>query len=82
MTMDDTSPRAEERYYELLRQRTPLDRLKIAVSLSRSVRELAMASIARDVPSATMAEKRIRLADRLYGPEVAGRLSALDETSR
>jgi hypothetical protein len=78
--MDDTSPQAEERYYALLRQRSPLDRLKIAVSLTRSVRQLAMASIAQELPNATTAEQRMRLADRLYGPEVAHRLLALDKT--
>jgi len=79
--MDDTSPQAQKRYYALLRQRSPLDRLKIAISLTRSVRELAMTSIAREVPNATTAEQRMRLADRIYGTEVARRLFALDKTS-
>ena len=79
--MDDTSPQAEERYYELLRQRSPLDRLKTAISLTRSVRELATASIVQELPNVTAAELKMRLADRIYGPEVAHRLFATDKTS-
>jgi hypothetical protein len=78
--MDDTSPQAEERYYELLCQRSPLDRLKIAISLTRSVRELATASIVQELPNATTVELKMRLADRIHGAEVAHRLFALDKT--
>ncbi len=72
--MRDTSPVALERYYELLRARTPLARLAAAVDLSSTVRQLAEASIRAAEPDASAAAVRARLASRLYGREVAARL--------
>lgn len=72
--MRDTSPVALERYYELLRARTPLARLAAAVDLSSAVRQLAEASIRAAEPDASAAVVRARLAWRLYGREVAARL--------
>jgi hypothetical protein len=72
--MRDTSPAALERYYELLRARTPLARLAAAVDLSSAVRQLAEASIRAAEPDASAAVVRARLALRLYGREVAARL--------
>jgi hypothetical protein len=43
--MRDTSDPALERYYELLRARTPLARLTTALGLSSAVRQLAESSI-------------------------------------
>lgn len=72
--MRDTSPASLERYYELLRARTPLARLAVAVDLSSAVRQLAEASIRAAEPDASAAVVRARLALRLYGREVAARL--------
>lgn len=72
--MDDTSPGAKLRYYELLRQQTPMQRLDIAVRLTNSVRALAEADILRAEPSASPRQVQARLAARLYGDEVAQRL--------
>ena len=72
--MRDTSPVALERYYELLRARSPLARLAAAVDLSSTVRQLAEASIRAAEPDASAAVVRARLASRLYGREVAARL--------
>jgi len=72
--MNDTSPPALERYYELLRARTPLARLTTAVALSSAVRQLAESSIRTAAPDATVEVVRARLAMRLYGREVAARL--------
>ena len=74
IAMRDTSEPAQERYYELLRARTPLARLTTAVSLSCSVRRLAESSIRAADPSAEAGVVRARLALRLYGHEVAARL--------
>lgn len=71
--MDDTSPAAKARYYELLRQQAPMDRLRTAVLLTRSIRQLAEADILRVHPGASPLEVRSRLATRLYGDEVAAR---------
>lgn len=72
--VDDTSPAATDRYYDLLKRQSPADRLQIAVSLTRSVRELAMADILRLDPNASPREVQARLADRLYGEATARRL--------
>lgn len=72
--MLDTSSAASARYIELLRQRAPYERLAIAASLSRAVRELAIAGIRERQPVASEAEIGVRLAVRLYGREVAIRL--------
>jgi hypothetical protein len=74
IAMRDTSEPAQERYYELLRARTPLARLTTAVSLSCSVRRLAESSIRAADPSAEAGVVRARLAMRLYGRQVAARL--------
>lgn len=65
---------ADRRYHQLLRARTPEERLEQAVSLSKMVRELAIAGIRSRHPLATDEEVRVRLAVRLYGRENAGRL--------
>jgi hypothetical protein len=72
--MRDTSEPALERYYELLRARTPLARLTAAVDLSSAVRQLAESSIRAAEPAAPPEVVRARLALRLYGRQVAARL--------
>jgi hypothetical protein len=72
--MRDTSEPALERYYELLRARTPLARLTTAVDLSSAVRQLAESSIRAADPGASTGVVRARLALRLYGRQVATRL--------
>jgi hypothetical protein len=72
--VNDTSPAAQKRYQELLSQRTPAERLRIAISLSRSVRELAVAGIREAHPNASERFVAAKLAERLYGTAVAVRL--------
>jgi hypothetical protein len=72
--MRDTSERAMARYYELLRAQTPLARITTAARLSSAVRTLAETAIRNDDPKASPDTVRARLARRLYGREVAGRL--------
>jgi hypothetical protein len=72
--MRDTSEPALERYYELLRARTPLARITAAAELSAAVRGLAESAIRAADPEAPAGVVRARLASRLYGAEVAARL--------
>jgi len=72
--MLDTSARNRERYYDMLRAMTPVQRLARAASLSRAVRGLALESIRAEHPDATPHELQVRLAVRLYGPELARRV--------
>jgi hypothetical protein len=69
----DTSAAAQARYYELLRARSPAERLAIAAQLTRSVRTLAEVAIRSERSSASEAEVRSLLADRLYGRAIAER---------
>jgi hypothetical protein len=72
--MQDTSPAAEKRYFELLRAQTPQQRLNIAVRLTEAVRNLARAGIVEAHPGASPKEVNARLAERLYGRATADRL--------
>jgi hypothetical protein len=72
--MRDTSAQALDRYYELLRARTPLARLTTAVRLSSAVRQLAEAAIRAERPGAPPSVVQAQLALRLYGRDVATRL--------
>jgi len=72
--VNDTSPEAQRRYDELLRQRSPAERLAIAMSLNRAVRTLALAGIRAAHPHASPREVDRLLAARLYGEDVANRL--------
>jgi hypothetical protein len=76
--VNDTSPAAQKRYRELLSQRTPAERLGIAMSLSRAVRELAVAGIRAAHPDASERRVAAMLAERLYGKAVAIRLYGAD----
>lgn len=72
--MRDTSEPALQRYYELLRGRTPVARITAAVELTAAVRGLAESAIRAADPGASAIVVRARLASRLYGREVAARL--------
>jgi hypothetical protein len=58
----------------MLRALPPEKRLQAAVSLTRAVREMAVAGLRLRHPHADDHEIRVRLAVRLYGRETAARL--------
>jgi hypothetical protein len=72
--VQDTSPAAQARYYELLRALPAERRMQAMLRLSQAVRELALAGIRERYPAATESELRVRLTVRLYGRAVAQRL--------
>jgi len=74
----DTHPKAQAKYFELLRQAGPQRRLETCLSLSRTIRELAIAGIKQAHPQKTLTDDEIRqeLAERLYGTAVAQRVFA------
>lgn len=74
MLTEDTSPKAEARYIELLRGMAPERRLDAAMRLSQAVRELALAGIRSMHPNAGENELRVRLTVRLYGRACAEKL--------
>jgi hypothetical protein len=76
LSVRDTSPKANARYFELLRQAGPGRRLEICLGLSRATRELAIAGIKQAHPDRLLSDHELRqmLAQRLYGVEVARRV--------
>ena len=69
----DTSPAAANRYFELLRQRTPRERAVILAGLVSAVRQLALASERAAHPDLSPRAVEARVAARLYGPTIASR---------
>jgi hypothetical protein len=76
--VSDTSPKATTRYFELLRQAGLERRLEICLGLSRATRELAIAGIKLAHPDRLLLDDELRhkLAERLYGVEIARRVFA------
>jgi hypothetical protein len=72
--VEDTSPAARRRYYELLAQKSPVERLAMAVRLSSMVRMLAEEAVRAGSPDLSERAMKKGLADRLYGRAVAERL--------
>ncbi|MFT3764512.1 MAG: hypothetical protein QM820_03190 [Minicystis sp.] len=70
----DTSPAADARYHQLLRAMPPERRLAAAMSLSQTVRELALAGLRERHPAADERELVVRLTVRLYGRAAGIRL--------
>lgn len=71
--VQDTSPAALRRYYQLLARMSPADRIRIVASLSEAVRQLTMAGIKAAHPEASDATLRYLFVERTYGRESAQR---------
>jgi hypothetical protein len=67
----DTSAEAERVQVEKWRAMSPAQRLGLALSLSQSVRALAIAGIRQRHPEASPREQLLRLALTLHGPDLA-----------
>jgi hypothetical protein len=76
--LNDTAPAADRRYHELLRARTPAERLEHAVRLTTTARALAEAGIRHRQPELDERQVRAELARRMYGDAVARRLFGAD----
>jgi hypothetical protein len=76
MELSDTDPEAALVQLELLRKATPARRLALALSLSRSVMELARSGIARRMPGASDRELGLRFVALHYGEDLARELDA------
>jgi hypothetical protein len=74
--LDDTSPDARRVQVELLRAAGPARRGQLAVSLSQTTRELALAALRRVHPDLSEQEIRLRFAEVHYGRELADKVRA------
>lgn len=63
------------RYYALVARLTPEERARKVAALGRAAREVARAGIQQLRPQATADEVEVELVARLYGRDVADRLS-------
>ncbi len=70
----DTDRRRRERYLELLRAQSPVERLRKAGTLTQTVRHMAQVGVRQRFPQADALELKVRLTVRLYGRDVARRL--------
>ena len=70
----DTSERADEIQFQLLRAMTPQQRGEIFTGLCLAVQELAMAGLREQYPKASEDELRLRLAARRLGNDVVKRV--------
>ena len=67
----DTSAEAERVVIDRLRAMSPAQRLSLALSLSQSVRELALAGVRQRYPDASAREQLLRLAVTIHGRDLA-----------
>ena len=67
----DTSPKAWARYMERVRATAPKDRLARAFALSRQVRELTMADVRKQHPTADELTLKVAFVRRVYGDVLA-----------
>ncbi|MBK7584641.1 MAG: hypothetical protein IPI67_31205 [Myxococcales bacterium] len=70
----DTTREGTRRYQQLLRAKSAGERLEMASALTSAVRELALAGIRERSPYLTERQLQSKLAELLYGREVACRL--------
>jgi len=74
--LSDTDPEAAAFQLELLRKATPARRVALALSLSRSVMELARSGNARRMPGADDREVGLSFVALHYGEDLARELEA------
>jgi len=70
----DTSERADEVQFEILRRMTVQQRAEVFTQMTLAVQELAMAGLRRQYPNATDDELRLRMAARRLGNDVVRKI--------
>lgn len=67
--MNDTSPQIEEKMRELIRRKTPEERLKMGCSMHAFSKQLVIHSLLRARPGLSPADLRRELFLRFYGDD-------------
>jgi len=67
----DTTPESERLYFELLAKKTPAEKMRMVCQMSATMCTLAMSGLRSRHPTDTEAQLKIRLAELLYGAEIA-----------
>jgi hypothetical protein len=74
--LSDTDPEAERVQLELFRRASPGRRIRLALSLSRTVMGLSRSGLARRMPDASPEEVGLRFVALHYGSDLADDLRA------
>lgn len=74
--LSDTDPETERAHLELLRNASPARRVRLALSLSRTVMSLSRGGLARRLPDATPEEIALRFVELHYGVDLAREVRA------
>jgi hypothetical protein len=74
--LSDTDPETERVHLELLRRASPGRRIRLALSLSRTVMGLSRGGLARRHPGASPEEVGLRFVALHYGDDLAEELRA------
>jgi hypothetical protein len=74
--LSDTDPETERVHIELLRKASPSRRLRLALSLSRTVMGLSRDGLARRHPEASAEELGLRFVALQYGSQLAEEVRA------
>jgi hypothetical protein len=72
--LSDTDLATERVHLELLRRAAPSRRIRLALSLSRTVMSLSRGGVARNLPGASPEEVGLRFVALHYGTELADEL--------
>jgi ABC-type transport system involved in cytochrome bd biosynthesis fused ATPase/permease subunit len=71
---DDTTPQAEAKLIELLRQKNSVEKLRMVNQLNAGLRTVAMSGLRLRFPNATDEELKRKLAEIRLGSELAQRV--------
>lgn len=74
--LGDTDAETQRVHLEMIRAASPSRRMRLAISLSRTVVTLARDGIARGLPGASREEVGLRFVELHYGRELAAGLRA------
>ena len=74
--LSDTDPETERVHVELMRRASPARRVRLALSLSRSVMSLSRDGLSRRLPDASPEELGLRFVALHYGSDLADELRA------
>jgi len=71
----DTSPEAEKVLFDLLAKKSAAEKLEMVCQMSATMRTLAMSGLRDRHPNDTELELKIRLAELLYGADIAAKIA-------
>jgi hypothetical protein len=71
----DTTPEAEQVLFDLLGKKTPAEKLQMVSRMNSTVRSLARAGLRARYPSENDLQLKFRLAELLYGIDVANKIA-------